>query len=124
MRRGVKRLCLCILLGAVARGPSLSMRAQTADPRVGTRGSHLPEPDDMNINDQSALEMARKQRKALNLQRQRQLVSDTDKLVRLATELRSDVNRTKPAESSTAGAQKADEIEKLARSVRDKMKAF
>jgi len=123
MRRRAKRLCLCVLLGALARGPSLSITAQTTDPRVGTRGSHLPEPDDMNINDQSALEMARKQRRALNLQRQKQLVSDTDKLVRLATELRMDINGPKTAQIS-AGAQKADEIEKLAKSVRDKMKAF
>ncbi len=78
----------------------------------------------MNINDESAIQMARKQRKALNLQRQKQLVSDTDKLVRLATELRSDVNGPKPAETTAASAQKADEIEKLAKSVREKMKAF
>ena len=124
MRRRAKRLCLCILLGAVARGPSSGTTAQSVDQRLGANGMHLPQPDDMNANDQSAIQMARKQRRALNLQRQRQLVSDTDKLVRLATELRSDVNGPKPAEISAANAQKADEIEKLAKSVREKMKSY
>jgi hypothetical protein len=124
MRRRAKRLCLCVLLGVVARGPSSGTTAQSVDQRLGANGMHVPQPDDINANDPSTLEMARKQRRALNLQRQKQMVSDTDKLVRLATELRSDVNGPKAAEASAASAQKADEIEKLARSVREKMKSY
>jgi hypothetical protein len=57
---------------------------------------------------------------ALNVQRQKQLVSDTDKLLKLAKELNDEVASSK---GSLTGDQmrKLSEIEKLARNVRERM---
>jgi hypothetical protein len=49
------------------------------------------------------------------------LVSDTNKLVRLANELGSEISRDNPSELTPAQLHKVAEIEKLARSVKDKM---
>jgi hypothetical protein len=54
--------------------------------------------------------------------RQKQLVADTQKLVTLANELKSDVEKSNKVTLSMDVIRKADEIEKLAKSVREKMK--
>ena len=61
--------------------------------------------------------------KAMNQKRQEDLKRDADKLLQLATELKDDVNRTNENVLSIDVIKKADEIEKLAKSVREKMKA-
>jgi hypothetical protein len=68
-------------------------------------------------------QMERRQALARNSDRQKQLVKDTDKLFALATELKTEVAKTNKDTMSIDVIKKADEIEKLARSVRDKMKA-
>lgn len=67
--------------------------------------------------------MKRDQQKALNMKRQEELKRDTDKLVKLANELKEYVDKTNENVLSLDVIKKADEIEKLAKSVRDKMKA-
>jgi hypothetical protein len=61
--------------------------------------------------------------KAMNQKRQEDLKHDTDKLLKLATELKEDVDKTNENVLSLDVIKKADEIEKLAKNVRDKMKA-
>jgi hypothetical protein len=61
--------------------------------------------------------------KALNIKRQEDLKRDTDKLLKLATELKDNVDKTTESVLSLDVIKKAEEIEKLAKSVRDKMKA-
>jgi xanthosine utilization system XapX-like protein len=68
-------------------------------------------------------QMERRQAVARNVDRQKQLVKDTDKLFALATELKDEVAKTNKDTLSVDVIKKADEIEKLARSVREKMKA-
>ena len=58
-----------------------------------------------------------------NKQRQQKLKEDADKLLKLATELKQYVDKTNDQILSVDVLKKTDEIEKLARSVRDKMKA-
>jgi len=65
--------------------------------------------------------MAR-QAKARNDDRQKQLVADTNKLLQLATELKSEVDKTNKDVLSVDVIKKADKIEKLAKSVKDRMK--
>lgn len=65
--------------------------------------------------------MAR-QAKARNDDRQKQLVADTNKLLKLATELKAEVDKTNKDVLSVDVIKKADEIEKLAKSVKDRMK--
>lgn len=60
--------------------------------------------------------------KALNKQRQANLQKDTDRLLKLATELKESVDKSNEHTLSLDVIKKADEIEKLAKSVKDKMK--
>lgn len=60
--------------------------------------------------------------KALNKDRQQKLKKDTDKLLQLATELKEYVDKTNENILSIDVIKKTDEIEKLAKSIRDKMK--
>jgi len=61
--------------------------------------------------------------KKANQARQADLKRDTEKLFKLATELKESVDKTSESTLSLDVIKKAEEIEKLARSVKDKMKA-
>lgn len=84
-------------------------------PRLGSN------PDDREDAEQAKREkdMARK----LNHERQVQLQRDTDSLLKLATELKKYVDKSNENMLSLDVVKKAEEIEKLARSVKEKMKA-
>jgi hypothetical protein len=60
--------------------------------------------------------------KKRNLQRQEDIKKDTDKLLSLATELKQDVDKTDENTLSVDVIKKAEEIEKLAHTVKEKMK--
>jgi len=60
--------------------------------------------------------------KKQNLQRQQELKKDTEKLLELATELKQSVDRSNENTLSVDVIRKAEQIEKLAKSVKDKMK--
>jgi len=62
------------------------------------------------------------QAKMRNTDRQKKLVADTEKLVALANQLKSDVDKSNKNTLSLDVIRKADEIEKLAHSVKEKMK--
>ncbi|HUH61521.1 MAG TPA: hypothetical protein VLZ50_00935 [Terracidiphilus sp.] len=59
---------------------------------------------------------------AANLERKKQISDDSAKLVKLATELKTEVDKTTKDTLSLDVIRKADEIERLARSVKEKMK--
>lgn len=60
--------------------------------------------------------------KKANEQRQQELKRDTEKLLQLSTELKEYVDKSNENVLSLDVVKKADEIEKLARSVKQKMK--
>lgn len=60
--------------------------------------------------------------KRANKQRQQDLKRDTDRLLTLATELKQSVDKSNADVLSMDVVKKADEIEKLAHSVKEKMK--
>jgi nitric oxide reductase activation protein len=62
------------------------------------------------------------QAKMRNLDRQKQLVADTERLLNLANELKTEVDKSNKDTLSLDVIRKADEIEKLAHSVKEKMK--
>ena len=62
------------------------------------------------------------QAKMRNLDRQKQLVADTERLLNLANELKADVDKSNKDTLSLDVIKKADEIEKLAHNVKEKMK--
>jgi hypothetical protein len=84
-------------------------------PRVD--GSVVPLTEDEN-RDRIERDMAKK----ANQERQAALKSDTDKLLKLATELKASVDKSNENTLSIDVLKKAEEIEKLAHSVKDKMK--
>jgi hypothetical protein len=62
------------------------------------------------------------QEDARSTERQKRLVADTDKLLALATDLKQQVDKTNKNILSVDVIKKADEIEKLAHSVKERMK--
>jgi septal ring factor EnvC (AmiA/AmiB activator) len=67
-------------------------------------------------------DMEQRQIKAMNLQRQQEIRSDTDRLFQLATELKAAVDKSNENTLSLDVVRKADEVEKLAKRVKEKMK--
>jgi hypothetical protein len=76
--------------------------------------------DEQTWEAQQRQEMAKK----ANLKRQQDLKKDTDKLLELATQLKQSVDKTNENTLSVDVIKKAEEIEKLAHSVKDKMKSY
>jgi hypothetical protein len=72
--------------------------------------------------DENRERIERDMAKKANLERQAALKSDTDKLLKLATELKASVDKSNENTLSIDVLKKAEEIEKLAHSVKDKMK--
>ena len=66
--------------------------------------------------------MAALQAKAQNADRQKRLVSDTEKLLSLATELKEQVGKTDKYTLSVDVVKKAEEIERLAHNVKERLK--
>ena len=108
-RRLIRPLILLTLLFSFL----LAANAQVDAP--GHRGSK---------DDDAAWEakQQREREKQQNLKRQADLKKDTDKLLELATELKQYVDKTNEHTLSVDVIKKAEEIEKLAHSVKEKMK--
>ncbi len=104
----VGALFLCVGICCVAQ--------QTAPPPSVLQPSQHTEETPWEV--QQKKEMARK----LNRQRQDELKKDTEKLLELATELKQSVDKTDENTLSLDVIKKAEQIEKLAKSVKDKMR--
>jgi hypothetical protein len=72
--------------------------------------------------DERTASMEEEQAKMRNIERQKRLVEDTAKLLELANELKAEVDKSDKNTLSLDVVRKADEIEKLAHSVKEKMK--
>lgn len=81
-----------------------------------------PVPGQRREDDTWTAEQKREMAKKQNLQRQEDLKKDTEKLLELATELKQYVDKSNENVLSMNVIKKADEIEKLAKSVKEKMK--
>lgn len=118
----VMSIALAALLGG---GVAARSQIQHPQPPPGVAPNRLPPIDDNpNIDDaQTARRMQVKQAEKRNQDRQAQLVDDTNRLFDLAKELKDQVGKTNEDVLSVDVVKKAAEIEKLAKSVREKMKA-
>ncbi len=83
---------------------------------------HLPDVPRTSPENEPRLRMEREMAKKANLERQADLKRDTEKLLALAKELKESVDKTNEGMLSVDVVKKAEEIEKLAHSVKDKMK--
>src|SRR5579862_3834362 len=84
----------------------------------------LPKPGAVDPDESNPMEANRaaQQEKMRNSDRQKRLVADTDKLLALATDLKAQVDKSTKDTLSVDVIKKADEIEKLAHSVKERMK--
>jgi nitric oxide reductase activation protein len=83
----------------------------------------MPEPTAPPSGSEPKTKMERDMEKKANQDRQAALKRDTEKLLKLATELKDYVDKTNENVLSFDVVKKAEEIEKLAHSVKEKMKA-
>ncbi len=92
--------------------------------QTGSSGIGRVNPTDLGVSDVplNQQQMEEQQAKARNTERQKQLVADTQKLVALANELQTEVGKSTKDTLSLDVIRKADEIEKLAKTVRERMK--
>jgi predicted transcriptional regulator len=78
---------------------------------------------DANAQTEMSEQQARKQNlNASNTEHKRQFAADSANLLKLATELKAEVDKTNKDMLSVTVIRKADAIEKLARQVKEKMK--
>ncbi len=85
---------------------------------MNQRGRSRPPDPDVQQREQ----MRRTQEKKANEERQSSLKKDSEELLKLATELKQSVDQTTSHTLSVEVIRKAQEIEKLAKNVREKMK--
>ena len=118
VRKGKGRICIFILTSAVLCGTCAAGQvapAQTPDASVsGSRQQQREDP----WTERQRKELEKKQ----NELRQHDIKKDTDKLLELATELKQYVDKSNENILSMDVIKKAEQIEKLAHSVREKMK--
>ena len=110
-------LWLALLLGLEIVGPSTypqfpSTRSQRSD-------QHYPDATGQQGEESNSPEQ--KRIKLLNAERQRSLVSDAEKLLKLAKELNSEVNQSDTETLNGEQLHKVEAIAKLAKNVKEKM---
>jgi len=126
MLRGGRILVCCAALALLA---GVAQPAQQTGPGMPIRPMEMPTPALGNptpdANDQMRMheDNAKKQDfAAANAERKKQIADDSAKLLKLATDLKAEVDKTNKETLSLAVIRKADEIERLAHSVKEKMK--
>jgi hypothetical protein len=109
-------LSLLLLLAVLNTVPATST--------VQSRRRRSPGQEPANQPTEQEAKMEREQAKRLNKDRQAALQRDTDRLLKLSTELKEYVDKTNENILSLDVIKKAEEIEKLAHSVKEKMKGY
>ncbi len=114
-------LILLSALGGVAQNPITpggALRTDRAD--LATPINQAPDPNtQMQMRDRNAKDQ---NFAAANAERKKQIADDTARLLKLANDLKAEVDKTSKDTLSLTVIRKADEIEKLAHAVKEKMK--
>jgi hypothetical protein len=108
-------------------GVGWGQQGQGPTPPSGRAGQTSPQAPQLppimdNPNGEGAASISEQQARMRNNDRQKQLVDETQKLLSLANELKSEVDKSTKDTLSLEVIRKADEIEKLAHDVKEKMK--
>lgn len=112
-------MVLLLMWGVPIRPWSERMQTQV---HAQSKPRHRPADDKDAPDDETITKLKTEMAKKANAERQANLKRDTDKLVELATELKQYVDKTNENMLSLEVIHKAGEIEKLAHSVKEKMK--
>jgi hypothetical protein len=113
--KSLSRIILAIVLTVALPSASQISSSRQLDPLAQQKAGS---------EDGPRLKMERDMAKKANEARQAELKRDTEKLLKLATELQESVDKTNESTLSLNVIKKAEEIEKLAHSVKDKMKGY
>ncbi len=110
-------LIAAVLLLSTSLGSGAQL--QTQSPHPGARHPISGSDDDDNTwQQQQQKELAKK----ANVQREEEIKKDAEKLLELATELKQSVDKSNENTLSLDVIKKAEQIEKLAKNVKEKMK--
>lgn len=118
------RTAACLLAVVFAfTGPAAWLDAQSAGPRPPfDDAAQDPQFGPRRNEDPRELEREREREKQRNEKRHSSLREDTEKLLQLAAELKDAVDETTENKLSLDVIRKAEQIEKLAKQVRNKMR--
>jgi len=118
--RGAAWVAAFATIIAVAQPPQQSPAPNPDLPYLRPEANRLPDKNDqMKLN----TDQAKKEHfEVANAERKKQIADDTAKLLALATELKSEVDKTSKDTLSINVIRKAESIEKLAKGVKEKMK--
>lgn len=126
----VSRLLILVLFASVVCAGSAPACSQNADePAAPPTGAQYPpysrdigRPGQPDVPPEAEHKMEHDRQKKFNQERQADLKRDTDKLLLLASQLKHAVDKSNENTLSLDVIKKAGEIEKLAKSVREKMR--
>jgi hypothetical protein len=107
----------CLLFACFLWQGALSQEEPPAPPRL-----NFPQPPGDNNNPNVPPDLRKDMQKKANEQRQAELKRDTERLLKLSTELKEYVDKSNENVLSLDVIKKADEIEKLAHNVKQKMR--
>jgi len=113
--------------GSAPQRPGGSPRASDGSQQSGMQRLPTMPPVDGNQPDDGTDPMSARQQasraRALADDRQKHIVDETGKVLKLATELKADVDKSNKTELSPDGVKKAENIEKLAHDVKQRMQS-
>lgn len=116
-------LALFFLLMTTVLGAQSSVQSPMQSPIQLPRLGSTPGVNSDDRDNEQRVKLEKDLAKKVNRDRQAQLQRDTDHLLKLANELKQYVDKSNENTLSLDVVKKAEEIEKLAHSVREKMKA-
>jgi hypothetical protein len=119
-----RALWMGVLAGAaiIVLVPVVGKGLQEKDPGFRYPSSITRVPDANAQNDINGADSKAKANEAANAERKKQITDDSALLLKLATDLKTEVDKTDKDTLSLTVIRKADEIEKLAHSVKERMK--
>ena len=118
-----KRILFMLVFFSFLVRPTLPLTQDSTSAQLSPEARNSEAQIPPNPEDESRRRLEQDMAKKANQERQEKLKKDTDKLFALATELKHYVDKSNENTLSLDVVKKAEEIEKLARSVKDKMKA-
>ncbi len=123
-KRKLARIAVCIAAIAAMTGAAQSGQQQPLpNPNKPLLMPEANRPPDANQQMEMRDQQGKQQDYATaNAERKKQISDDSAKLLKLATDLKSEVDKTTKDTLSLNVIRKADEIERLAHSVKEKMK--